>query len=102
MAQKVLEKELENYFKKLLDEYDIQHFKGNPYNLKGFPDRMVFGDEIYFVEIKVGKDGGSYYEQTPTQKYWQKLISRSLGNYVLLTGKEEIEEFVEKIKKALI
>lgn len=98
MAQKILEKDLENHFKKLLDKEDIKHFKGNPYNLKGFPDRMVFADDIYFVEIKVGKDSGSYYKQTPTQKYWEKLITKSNGKYILLTGKNEIESFVEKIK----
>lgn len=98
MAQKVLEKDLEKRFKDLLDRHGIFNIKGNPQNLKGYPDRLVFGDKIYFVEIKVGKDGGSYYQQTKTQKFWERKIRESQGNYVLLTGKEEIEAFVEKIK----
>lgn len=102
MAQKVLERDVEMLLKNLLDKEGIFHFKGNPMNLKGYPDRMVFADEIYFVEVKVGKQGGSYYKQTPTQKYWEGMIKKSKGNYVLLTGKEEVKDFVSKLKKALI
>ena len=92
------ERELEQYFGKLLDKKKIFHFKGNPGGLKGYPDRLVFDDKIYFCEIKLGKDEGSYYKQTPMQKWWQKKIEHSGGIYVLLVGKKEIESFVDKLK----
>jgi len=92
------EKELEQYFGKLLDKQKIFHFKGNPGGLKGYPDRLVFADKIYFCEIKLGKSEGSYYKQTPMQKWWQDKIENSKGTYVLLIGKEQIEYFVDKLK----
>jgi hypothetical protein len=92
------EKSLEQYFCKLLDKEKIFHFKGNPGGLKGYPDRLVFHDKIYFCEIKLGKEEGSYYKQTPMQKWWQEKIEASSGTYVLLVGKKEIEDFLEKIK----
>lgn len=92
------EKELEMYFGKLLDKEKIFHFKGNPGGLKGYPDRLVFADKIYFCEIKLGKSEGSYYKQTPMQKWWQDKIEKSNGTYILLIGKEQIESFVGKLK----
>lgn len=92
------ERELELYFGKLLDKQKIFHFKGNPGGLKGYPDRLVFHDKIYFCEIKLGKENGSYYTQTPMQKWWQDKIESSGGTYMLLTGKKQIEDFVEKLK----
>jgi len=92
------ERELEQYFGKLLDKKRIFHFKGNPGGLKGYPDRLVFADIIYFCEVKLGKEEGSYYKQTPMQEWWQRKIESSGGTYVLLTGKREIEAFVDKLK----
>lgn len=92
------EKELEKYFGKLLDKQKIFHFKGNPGGLKGYPDRLVFADKIYFCEIKLGKEEGSYYKQSPMQKWWQNKIEQSNGTYVLLVGKNQIESFVDKLK----
>ena len=54
------ERQLEQYMGKLLDKKKIFHFKGNPGGLKGYPDRLVFSDRIYFCEIKLGKEEGSY------------------------------------------
>lgn len=101
MSQKVLERDLENYLRDELNKLGVVNIKGQPINAKGLPDRIVFGDQIYFVEIKVGKDGGSYYQQTKIQKYWEQVIKRSNGNYRLLVGKEAIINFIEEIKKAL-
>ena len=92
------EKELEQYFGKLLDKLKIFHFKGNPGGLKGYPDRLVFADKIYFCEIKLGKEEGSYYKQSPMQQWWQNKIEQSNGTYVLLVGKNQIESFVDKLK----
>lgn len=93
----MIERELERYFGKLLDKKKIFHFKGNPGGLKGYPDRLVFADKIYFCEIKLGKQDGSYYKQTPMQKWWQKKIEDANGTYVLLVGKKEVEQFVESL-----
>lgn len=88
------ERQLEQYMGKLLDKKKIFHFKGNPGGLKGYPDRLVFSDRIYFCEIKLGKEEGSYYKQTPMQKWWQNKIEQAGGNYILLVGKKEVESFV--------
>ncbi len=91
------ERQLEQYFGKLLDKKKIFHFKGNPGGLKGYPDRLVFADKIYFCEIKLGKEEGSYYKQSPMQKWWEKKIQDSGGTYVLLVGKNEVEAFVDTL-----
>lgn len=88
---------LEKHLILLLERKGIFNFKGNPTNLKGFPDRLVFADKIYFVELKVGKLDGSRYGQTAMQKWWQKKITQANGNYVLLKGMREIEEWVETL-----
>lgn len=97
ISQKILEKKVEDAFKRALDLEKIVNIKGNPRGLKGFPDRLVFADRIYFVEIKVGKSGGSYYKQTPMQKYWEKVITEAKGEYVLIDGLDQAKEFAEKI-----
>lgn len=97
MAQSLLEKKLEKDFVKELDKKGITSVKGNPLGLKGFPDRMVFADKIYFVELKVGKEHGSYYKLTPIQRYWKKLITKSNGNYVKVVGEKGVKEFIRKL-----
>ena len=94
---KMNEKYVEDRLVELLERKGIFSIKGNPYNMKGFPDRLVFADKIYFVEIKLGKEMGSYYGQIPLQKWWQRKIEASNGNYVLLKGLREIEEFVKTL-----
>jgi hypothetical protein len=81
----------------LLHKKNIFNVKGNAYNLKGYPDRLVFADKIYFVEVKVGKEMGSYYGQTPMQKWWEKKIKDSAGTYVLLKGLKEVENWVSTL-----
>ncbi len=95
--QTVLESKVEDLLTKLLDAKGIFYYKGKPIGLKGYPDRVIFSDKIYYVEVKVGKELGSYYKQTPTQKYWQKKIEGSKGEYRLLTGFEEVKAFVETL-----
>ena len=97
MSQKILEEDLETLFTDLLEEKDIFNVKGISRGLKGFPDRMVFSDNVYFVELKVGKEGGSYYKQTKMQFRWQCTINGSNGYYVLLVGEQAIRDFVAKI-----
>jgi len=98
MAQTLYELNLEALLIKLLNERKIFHFKGNPQGLKGFPDRTILADREYHVELKVGKEGGSYYKQTPMQRWWQIQFENAKSVYVLLTGEKEIREFVSKIK----
>lgn len=88
------ETELENHLESLLDAKGIFHIKGISRGLKGFPDRQIFAHKIFYVEVKLGKELGSYYKQTKMQKWWQKTIEASNGNYVLLTGIKEVEDFV--------
>jgi len=97
MAQSVLELEVENYLIKCLDEKRIFHFKGNPSGLKGYPDRTVLSDREYHVEVKVGKEFGSYYKQTLAQKWWQTKFEHANSVYVLLTGFKEVDDFVNKL-----
>ena len=85
----------------ILKRRRIFNVKGNSYNMKGFPDRLVFADEIYFVEIKLGKEEGSYYGQQPMQKWWEETITKSKGNYVLLKGLKEVEEWAENLSYSL-
>ncbi len=94
MSQSILEKQVEDYLIKLLDEKGIFHFKGKVEGLKGYPDRTILSDREYHAETKVGKNGGSYYKQTPLQKWWQRKFERANSVYVLLTGFKEVEDFV--------
>lgn len=88
---------LEDYLKSELDKRNIFNFKGNPEGLKGFPDRVVLADKIYFIELKLGKENKSYYEQTPTQKKWEEQISQSTNMYALLNTRADIDEWVKTI-----
>jgi len=97
--KKPLESKLEKDFVKLLNMANIINIKGNSIGIKGFPDRIVFADTIYYVELKVGKELGSYYTQTPKQKEWQEIIEKSNGKYVLLVGEESIKNFVKELKE---
>jgi hypothetical protein len=81
----------------LLKQKDIFNVKGNSYNMKGFPDRLVFADKIYFVELKLSKEEGSYYVQQPMQRWWQDKITEANGNYILLKGLREVEAWVETL-----
>ncbi len=80
----------------ILKRRGIFNVKGNSYNMKGFPDRLVFADEIYFVEIKLTKEESEYGQQ-PMQKWWEDKITASKGNYVLLKGLREVEEWAENL-----
>lgn len=92
------EKELlEEYLKEELDKRNIYNFKGNPRALKGFPDRIVMVGITYYIELKLGKENDSYYEQTSMQKKWEQQVSQSKNIYLLLQSREEIDYWVNKI-----
>lgn len=79
-----------------LKELGVFNCKGNPKQLKGFPDRMVFvNNHIIFVECKAGKELGSYYGQTPLQKKWQKQIEASGSRYFIVEGASGVDSFIE-------
>lgn len=81
---------------KELKKMGIFNAKGNPKQLKGFPDRMIFiNKHIIFVECKAGKELGSYYNQTPMQKKWEKQIQASGQNYVLVVGISGVSAFMK-------
>jgi hypothetical protein len=98
---KLNELNIEKRLVEILKRRGIFNVKGNSYNMKGFPDRLVFADEIYFVEVKLGKEEGSYYGQQPMQKWWEDKITKSKGNYVLLKGLREVEEWAENLPYTL-
>ena len=50
---KLNELNIEKRLVDILKRRGIFNVKGNSYNMKGFPDRLVFADEIYFVEVKL-------------------------------------------------
>lgn len=98
MSKKKSEKQLlEDYLKEELDKKNIPNFHGNPKNLKGFPDRTVFGEIVYYIELKLGKENDSYYEQTPMQNKWEKQIKQTPNKYLLLSNREDIDRWVEII-----
>lgn len=64
--------------------------------LFGAPDLIVFSNypKLFFIELKRNK----YCKQSEEQKRFEELI-KSLGyQYILLSGIEEINNFLEKIK----
>lgn len=88
---------LEDYLKSELDKKNIFNFHGNPKGLKGFPDRVIFASQIYFVELKLGKENDSYYKQTQMQKKWELQINQTNNKYFLINTRNEIDELVELI-----
>lgn len=89
---------LEDYLVDELNKYNIHHIKGNPQGAKGFPDRVIFAHKIIFVELKLGKQNKSYYEQTKMQYKWQIQIEQTKYNeYLMLETRDEIDEFVESL-----
>lgn len=98
MKNSVSEDALEKRFCKVCKENGIKTIKGNAHNNKGFPDRMVFGQKnrfIHYVELK----NGTYYKQTILQAEWQKIIEESGGNYFLLNGDKEVNDYLDKYVK---
>ena len=92
------EQALENRFTSELKKLGVKTVKGNSKFNKGFPDRMVFADKVYFVELK----NDTYYGQTPSQKVWQKVIENSGGTYLLLNGDKEVDDFIKEIKWKMV
>lgn len=95
----MLEKDLERYLVTLCKKYNLVCIKGNPRGVKGYPDRIVFGDNIYFIELKLGKENGSYYGLTEMQNKWQAVISQTGAVCFCLTNKKEIETTIRMIAK---
>lgn len=93
----MLEKDLEKYLVQQCKAYNLVCIKGNPHGVKGYPDRIVFGDKIYFIELKLGKENGSYYGLTEMQKKWQAVISQTKAEYLCLTNKEDIGKAISTI-----
>ena len=87
---------------KKLKALGVFNCKGNPKQLKGFPDRMVFVNRLLiFVECKAGKELGSYYQQTPLQKKWQEQINASGCVYKLVEGTKGVDEFIAWLEEII-
>lgn len=95
----MLEKDLEKYLVQQCKAYNLVCIKGNPHGVKGYPDRVVFGDNVYFIELKLGKENGSYYGLTEMQKKWKTVINQTQAEYMCLTNKKEIETTIRMIAK---
>lgn len=96
--KKKSEKELlEDYLKEELDKKNIFNYHGNPDKLKGFPDRVVMGEKIYYIELKLGKENNSYYEQTSMQKKWEQQIKQTQNVYLLIKSRDDIDKIVSEI-----
>lgn len=95
MKKAKTEAQIEKEFVDKLQNFNIMAIKGNPRGLKGFPDRIIFGKYIYFVEFKAKKDQA--YKQTKMQKKWQEWITTANGRYALVEGENEAQELAFKI-----
>lgn len=101
--KKKSEKELlEDYLKQELDKKNIFNHHGNPQGLKGFPDRVIYAHRVYYIELKLGKENDSYYEQTKTQKKWELQIKQTINPYLLISNREEIDDIVALIHRECI
>lgn len=95
-------KYVEGKLVKELKKMGVFNCKGNPKQLRGFPDRMVFiNQKIIFVECKAGAEFGSYYRQTELQKRWQKQIEASGCEYKIVEGTSGVKTFIEELKKEI-
>jgi hypothetical protein len=91
MNEKQLERKLFNACKKV----KIWCIKGDSKNNVGFPDRVIFdtrNNQIYYVELK----NDTYYDLTYMQKLWANIIKASGGQWFLINGEKELEDFIEK------
>jgi hypothetical protein len=64
-------------------------------NFIGVPDRIVFiYRQIWFVEVKseTGK-------RSPIQIYVGKLIMKYTDNYLVISSKEQVDEFIRKVNE---
>lgn len=95
------EEDVEKYLTDQLDSLGIEHIKGNPLGLKGFPDRIIFADHIYWIELKAGKELKSYYDQTVAQKNWETRITNSKGDYRKVEGFKGADKLIEEIKSRI-
>lgn len=93
----MLEKDLERYLVGLCKKYNLVCIKGNPQGVKGYPDRVVFGDNVYFIELKLGKENGSRYALTEMQKKWKTVIGQTKAEYFCLTNKQDICKTINNI-----
>ena len=93
----MLEKDLEKYLVTRCKQNNLICIKGNPFGVRGYPDRLIFGGNIYYVELKLGKLNGSNYGLTAMQKKWKKVIEQSKAKYALIESKEDIDTLVSEI-----
>lgn len=87
------ERSLEHRFTVACRKNKVRTVKGESRNNVGFPDRIVFNPKrgyIHYIEFK----NDTYYKQTPTQQFWQNLIKMSGGEYFLLNGDKDLEDYL--------
>jgi hypothetical protein len=87
----MLEKSIENYFKKQLQKHGALVIKMNTYHFRGFPDRMILLPEgrIFFAELKRPGE-----KPRANQKVVHRML-RKLGFKVyVIDCKEQVEEVI--------
>ena len=95
----MLERQLEQYLIKKAREMSCLCYKWHSRTTRGVPDRIFIlpNGIVYFIELKV--KGGQLIR-------YQLLIKAELmehnANYVCLTGKDEVDEFLEKMSCLLL
>jgi len=98
-----IEKYLEHKFCDWCKQQDIQTVKGPSGMYKGIPDRIVIipNGGTLWVEFK----GDTYYQLTPMQQLWKKILIQSdPERYFCINTKEELKELMdlcEYLKKGL-
>jgi hypothetical protein len=89
----IRERLIEQYLIKQVHACGGEIFKWISPNHRGVPDRIVFIlGQIWFVETKTTKG-----KLSVLQVLTQKLIMRHTTNYIVITSKKEVDDFIERL-----
>lgn len=91
----MLEKAVEQHLNKKVKEAGGLSFKWSSPSHRGVPDRIVFlNRSVWFIELK--RPGG---KTTKLQDHIGEQIKRYTPNYCVLSSKDEIDQFINKLKR---
>lgn len=90
-----MEKDIELYFTTVIKQMGGRCLKWVCPGHRGVPDRIVLlpGGRIWFVEFKTETG-----RPTALQKHWQRVLSRMGFNVCILSGRQEVEVFIEMVR----
>lgn len=78
--------------------YGVKSIKGDARQHAGYPDRVIYNTKrglIHHVELKADTN----YKQTVLQNQWEMIIKQSGGDYFLINGVTELNEYINKYLK---